>query len=126
MGCLSFKCKISKKVVNSDSSTGDAVHLFLLKEGQVIEHMFGNYDSYGRVFADKRESHEWTMDWSDVCNLMFSSNKGNGIAAILASEWKEGDPFPKTRSADDPNQGWGKVRNGNKVIGHFHKMYPVK
>ena len=108
MGCFSFLCKETGKGVESTSSSGMAVHLFLLKDGKVIEHMFGNYDSYGRVFDEtKEDSFEWKMEWGDVCDLMFHKDNSNGIAAILANYWKEGDPFPTSRSKPDPNQGWG-------------------
>lgn len=142
MGCFSFICKKSRRPVLSSSFSGDAVHLFLLKEGKVIEHMFGNYDSYGRVFSNKKDPKdtsmtdtspfEWKMEWGDVCNLMFDKDKSNGIAAILAPYWKEGDPFPKTRSKDDPNQGWGKHLKlinycgkdiGDLVENPYHKVY---
>lgn len=117
MGCFSFICKKSGKAVLSSSFSGDAVHLFLLKNGKVIEKMYGNYDSYGRVFKNVKDnddtsltnysSFEWNMDWSDVCDLMFDYDKSNGIAAILAPFWNEGDPYPTERSERDPNQGWG-------------------
>ena len=142
MGCFSFICKKSGEPVLSSSFSGDAVHLFLLKNGKVIEHMYGNYDSYGRVFSDKKEvddtsltdttAFEWKMDWGDVCDLIFDSNRSNGIAAILAPYWKEGDPYPTERSDDDPNQGWGDHGElltycGNdideKVKNPFHKVY---
>lgn len=142
MGCFSFLCKESNEPILSSSFSGDAVHLFLLKNGKVIEHMFGNYDSYGRVFSDKKEkndtsltetsSFKWKMEWKDVCNLMFSNDTSNGIAAILAPFWKEGDPYPTTRSEDDPGQGWGKHGKlmgytgkdiGKKVEKPFHKVF---
>jgi hypothetical protein len=142
MGCFSFICQESNEPVLSSSFSGDAVHLFLLKNGKVIEHMFGNYDSYGRVFSNKKEendtsqtdtsSFKWKMEWRDVCDLMFSRDKSNGIAAILAPFWKEGDPFPTTRSEDDPDQGWGKHGKlmgytgkdiGKKVEEPFHKVF---
>lgn len=117
MGCFSFICKKSNEPILSTSFSGDAVHLFLLKNGKVIEKMYGNYDSYGRVFKNKKDeddtsltdssSFEWKMKWDNVCNLMFDKDKSNGIAAILAPYWKEGDPYPTERSEDDPNQGWG-------------------
>lgn len=117
MGCFSFMCKKSNEPVLSSSFSGDAVHLFLLKDGKVIEHMFGNYDSYGCVFSNIKEeedssftdttSFQWETEWGQVCDLMFSGNKGNGIAAILAPFWKEGDPYPTELSDGDPNQGWG-------------------
>ena len=50
MGCFSFICKESNKAVASSSFDGDAVRMYLLKNGKVIEEMRGHYDSYGRVF----------------------------------------------------------------------------
>lgn len=138
MGCFSFICKKSGEPVLSSSSSGDAVHLFLLKNGKVIEHMFGNYDSYGRVFTNELDttvkhelykSFEWNMEWGDVVELMHSNDKSNGIAAILAPFWQEGDPYPIERSERDPNQGWGKHGElmgycgkdiGEKVENPFH------
>ncbi len=143
MGCFSFMCKKSGEPILSSSFSGDAVHLFLLKGGKVIEHMFGNYDSYGRVFSDVKNekdtsmtdetSFEWKMDWNDVCDLMFDKNESNGIASILSPFWKEGDPYPIERSNDDPNQGWGKHSQllgccskdiDKKVKEPYHKVFP--
>ena len=116
MGCFSFICKKSNEAVLSTSFSGDAVHLFLLKDGKVMEHMFGNYDSYGRVFKKElrtdvqhelHDSFKWKMGWSGACDLMFDKDKNNGICAILAPYWKEGDDYPTERSEGDPNQGWG-------------------
>ncbi len=142
MGCFSFICKESEEPVLSSSFSGDAVHLFLLKEGKVIEHMFGNYDSYGRVFSNVKDSKdtsltttssfEWKMDWHKVCDLMFDNDISNGIAAILAPFWKEGNSYPTERSKEDPNQGWGKHGKlfgycgedvGKKVKKPYHKTY---
>ena len=124
MGCFSFLCKVTGKAGLSTSFNGSPVHLFLLKDGKVIEHMHGNYDSYGRVF-----SFEWDMDWGEVCNLMFDPSKKNGIALIHDAYWKEGDPFPIERSQDDPNQGWGDTEREMdrttwpKVAKPFHKVF---
>lgn len=109
MGCFSFICKKSGKPANSSSFSGDLVHLFLLKNGKVVEHMYGQYDSYGRVFTSPEcaSYFEWKTSWDSVCDLMFDQDMGNGIAVIHDKYWKEGDPFPTTRSANDPNQGWG-------------------
>lgn len=142
MGCFSFICQKSGNAVLSSSFSGDAVHLFLLKKGKVIEHMFGNYDSYGRVFSNEKRdddtsltdksSFNWKMEWHDVCDLMFSHDKSNGIAAILAPYWKEGDPYPTNRSEGDPNQGWGEHMEligycgndiGDPVKEPYHKTY---
>lgn len=128
MGCFSFICKESGKAVHSDSFNGDAVHLFLLYNGEVIEEMFGNYDSYGHVFDGNGNSFDWKMDWGDVCDLMFDDNQGNGIAAILDNCYKGGTPF--TISDHDPNQGWsedGYYMGGrglwDKVPAPYHTIY---
>jgi len=141
MGCFSFICKKSNEPVLSSSFSGDAVHLFLLKKGKVIEHMFGNYDSYGRVFTNELDtsikhellkSFEWKMEFGNVYDLMFSEDKSNGIAAILSPFWKKGDPYPTERSEGDPNQGWGEHGKlmgfwGNdiceKVENPFHRVF---
>jgi hypothetical protein len=110
MGCFSFLCKKCGRPINSDSFRGQRVHLYLLKNGRVIEHMNGEYDSYGRVFDEHGESIKWKMPWDKVCNLMFHDNKNNGICAVhercLTKIF-----MPTTRSEDDPNQGWGKFVN---------------
>lgn len=106
MGCLSFKCKRTNMPALSSSFDGSACHMFLLKDGKVIEEMFGNYDSYGRVFDSKGESFKWNLEWGKVCDLIFNEDKSNGIALILTREPITTD-IPTTRSEDDPNQGWG-------------------
>lgn len=115
MGCFSFICKESGLPVASDSFSGDACRMYLLKNGKVIEEMHGHYDSYGRVFtADKGDSFEWKMDWHEVCDLMFDKDESNGIAVIL-EKYFTGN-IPTTRSEGDPDQGWGKRNGGRKKI----------
>ena len=131
MGCFSFMCKVTGTPALSTSFDGSPVHIFVLKAGKVIEHMYGNYDSYGRVFTkdgmDKMppESFEWKMGWNEVCDLDFSSSKKDGIAVIHARHWKEGDPFPIEKSDNDPNQGWGDppARGFERIEEPFHKVY---
>lgn len=133
MGCFSYICKKSGRAVNSTSFKGDRVHLFLLKDGKVIEHMYGNYDSYGRVFSNQKDpkdtsftdttSFEWKMNWGNVVDMHFGADKKSGIAAILEPYWKEGDPFPTERSEDDPDQGWGRLKNSDSVKEPYHKIY---
>jgi hypothetical protein len=116
MGCFSFICKESGLPVASDSFSGDAVRLYLLKNGEVIEEMRGHYDSYGRVFKDRtyEDSFEWKMHWSDVCDMMFNDNAGDGIAVVLEKYFI--DKIPTTQSEGDPDQGWGKRNGGGKII----------
>ena len=128
MGCFSFICKETGRPATSSSFDGTAVHLFLLKNGKVIEHMHGNYDSYGRVFAPDvmnkmpPESFEWKLDWGECCNLMFDPDKSNGIALIHANYWNEGMPYPVERSEGDPDQGWGNEGPWEEVLEPFHKF----
>jgi hypothetical protein len=114
MGCFSFLCKQSNLPVASDSFSGDAVRMYLLKNGNVIEEMRGHYDSYGRVFSDNEynDSFQWKMEWSDVCDLMFDDDNSNGIAVVL-EKYFDGT-IPTTRSKDDRNQGWGD-KNGGRI-----------
>ncbi len=122
MGCFSFMCKESGLPAWSSSFDGDAVRLFLLKDGKVIEEMHGHYDSYGRVFDENGNSYEWDMDWSDVCDLMFDGNDGSGIALVLDRFWNGN--VPTTQSDDDPDQGWGKKSGGGiKVDNPYHEVY---
>jgi hypothetical protein len=116
MGCFSFICKESGLPVASDSFSGDAVRLYLLKNGKVIEEMRGHYDSYGRVFKDRtyEDSFEWKMHWSDVCDMMFNDNKGDGIAVVLEKYFT--GKMPIEQSEGDPDQGWGKRNGGGKII----------
>ena len=123
MGCFSFICKESGLPVASSSFDGDAVRMYLLKDGKVIEEMYGHYDSYGRVFTkDKEDSFEWKTSWNEVCNLMFTSNEGDGIAVILEKYFT--GRIPTTRSEGDPDQGWGKKNGGGvKIERPFHIIY---
>jgi len=115
MGCFSFKCKESGKAVASSSFDGDAVRMYLLRNGKVIEEMRGHYDSYGRVFnSSGDDSFEWDTPWSEVCDLMFDSDESNGIAVVLEKHFKGN--IPTTRSEDDRNQGWGKPNGGGVKI----------
>lgn len=130
MGCFSFICKRTEKPALSSSFDGTACHMFLLKEGKVIEEMFGNYDSYGRVFDGKDGSFEWKLSWSKVCDLMFDDDTSNGIALILTTDPIR-ENIPTERSDSDPNQGWGDntelmdVTEGDlfaQVKNPFHKV----
>lgn len=143
MGCFSFKCLECGRGVRSSSFTGELVHLFLLKEGKIIQKMTGAYDSYGRVFINGtqrkgvrhklRESREWsnpTPDipfdsekveiigeehaiWLRVCDLMNSKDFTNGLAAVHVKCFKK-DPIH--RSPSDPEQGWGSRKK--KIAGY--------
>jgi len=124
MGCFSFKCKNSGKAVASDSFSGDAVRMYLLKDGKVIEEMGGFYDSYGRVFSDNdcKDSFEWKMDWNDVCDLISNDNPKDGLAVVL--ECYANGVIPTEQSVGDENQGWGKYRGKGAVIENpYHNVF---
>ena len=125
MGCFSFRCKNSGKAVASDSFSGDAVRMYLLKDGKVIEEMGGFYDSYGRVFSDNecKDSFKWKMDWYDVCDLIHNDNPKDGIAVVLECYFDE-NKIPTTQSESDRKQGWGKYKGKGAVIEQpYHKVY---
>jgi hypothetical protein len=124
MGCFSFICKESGLPVASSSFDGDAVRMYLLENGKVIEEMRGHYDSYGRVFKDStyEDSFEWNLEWGKVCDLMFTDNEGDGIAVILEKYFT--GTIPTTRSEGDPDQGWGKRNGGGvKIKEPIHIVY---
>jgi hypothetical protein len=116
MGCFSFICKESNKAVASSSFDGDAVRMYLLKNGKVIEEMRGHYDSYGHVFnPDSRgDSFEWKMPWGEVCDLIFEEYESNGIAVVLEKYFN--GTIPTTKSKIDPEQGWGECNGGGIFI----------
>lgn len=116
MGCFSFLCQECGKPGNSTSFRGDRVRLYLLKDGEVIDYMSGEYDSYGRVFDDEkkwinnelRASIKWKIGWSAVCDLIHDDDKpDHGMALIHEScfTWN----IPVEGSERDPDQGWGEV-----------------
>ena len=92
--------------------------------------MYGNYDSYGRVFTKgSTGSFEWKMDWGEVVDLCFNNNPKDGIAMILEDEYEQGY-IPDICSQSDPDQGWGKnweylgdVGEWKQVEEPFHKVY---
>jgi len=122
MGCFSFICKNSGKTAMSDSLSGDRVHLYLLKDGKVLESMHGNYDSYGRVFDSRGESMEWKMPWIDVCKLMFNNNIGDGIALVLDSI-HDSENIPTTQSHQCGSQGWGMITDGAPFPNPHHIVF---
>ncbi len=122
MGCFSFICKESGLPVASSSFDGDAVRLYLLENGKVIEEMKGHYDSYGRVFDGKGGSFEWKKDWGEIVDSMFNGKDGDGIAAVLECHFN--GTIPTTQSEGDPDQGWGEENGRDFVIDEpYHKIY---
>ena len=134
MGCFSYLCKKSGKPINSTSFEGDAVHLFLLDKGVVIEHMYGQYDSYGSVFGTTKDkddgsltdytSLKWDTDWQEIVSTHFDGDDTTGIAAILGHLY-DGVP-PTTISEDDPDQGWGRVKFKRLDKEPYHHKFKTK
>jgi len=121
MGCFSYLCRECGDAVNSGSFDGEHCTIYLLKDGEVVEKMTGQYDSYGRVFDANMDSREWKTDkWGNLCDLMFNDNTGDGFAVVhtdcqCGNEWL-------SQSDDDPEQGWGKYKHSIKgEASHFIK-----
>lgn len=90
MGCFSFLCRECGKPILSSSFRGQPVKLFLLKGGEVIEEMEGEYDSYGGVFnSDQTESIHWKMEWGDVCDLIHSGEYEKDAPTFVSELQKE-------------------------------------
>jgi len=136
MGCFSFICTECGKPINSDSFSGENVRLSLLQDGKVIEEMQGQYDSYGRVFGKEKgpkdtsltenTSIDWKKPWGGVFDLMFSNKQNTGISAAHVKCIRP-DYKPVKESKDDPNQGWGtmKQRHRRDEVEIYHKVYDV-
>jgi len=134
MGCFSWLCKECDKGIKSTSFSGDECLLFLLKDGEVVQKMEGQYNSYGSCFVEgysileKAEDSEsqnwedptpqipmrekrmegeghWDLVWERVCELMHGYDLRSGIAAYHKGCYL--GLLPTTRSESDPNQGWG-------------------
>jgi len=105
MGNFSFLCKKCNNPILSTSFVGQPCKLFLLKDGNIVETMEGQYDGYGRVLGVWAEdSLEWSMDWHTVVDLMCSHNPKDGIAAYHLNCY-DGSTVSE-KSEPDPNQGW--------------------
>lgn len=119
MGCFSYICPECKHPICSDSFSGEHCILMLVKEGEVLEWMQGEYDSYGRVFKVETKglgphgddkSYLWTvMDWGDIVNLHYNGCSYSGIAAYHSGCF-DGDMENVCVSNDDPEQGWEDYR----------------
>ena len=124
MGCFSFICGTCGQPINVGEGSGylgEHCALFLLKGGKVLEMMQGQYDSYGRVYLgdspDDSEAesntngdcqHWESMDWDGVCELMFSQNENDGIAAYHTKCTPIYESEMEVSESDD-EQGWGEI-----------------
>ena len=131
MGCFSYICKKCGKPVNSTSFDGEWTHIFYIRDGVPIEHMYGEYDSYGRVFKGENNpgSYDWDVDWSKAVGIHFNKSKKDGFAVIHGACFKGILDTPHTISDDDPDQGWGKLKKRftkDKGIKPFHEIINEK
>jgi hypothetical protein len=96
----------------------------LVKDGNVIEWMQGEYDSYGRVFSmdatayktkanglkGVTSSYEWTaMGWAAIVSMHFGGCSESGISAYH-SKCFDGDMENVEVSDNDPDQGWNEYQ----------------
>ncbi len=101
MGMFSFICPCCNKGIRAEGRIRNRVALHLIKDGEIVESLRGSYDGYGRT-----EESEWSLDWGDVCDIMFEENEKSGIMAF--HEECEPDVLPeiKYESEHDPSQGF--------------------
>jgi len=114
MGCFSWLCKECGKGILSTSFDGEQVKLFLLKDGNVIEMMEGNYDSYGRVFTENgKDSIHWKADYDDMPEREKMSKEMKERCKDFSEEMKESMFKSIEASLDEDRQRerdpWGKV-----------------
>ena len=71
MGSFSFICKNSNNIVKTSrvDGEGDAVYLYLLKNGKVIEEMYGNC---GGNFCNTIGSKEYQEFVCVICNSRYT------------------------------------------------------
>ena len=105
MGCFSYMCKECGKPVNSDSFTGEECRIYRLENGQVMQEMRGQYNSYGSVFDGDGLGTEWKGDIHENVDKHFNSDNTTGFAIV--HERCFSGKVPTTISDDDPDQGWG-------------------
>lgn len=107
MGCFSFNCKKCDQPVLHSFGWGQAVRLYLLEDGAVIESMDGMYSGFGTVINDHSDQQEWkTKSWLDICALIASDDECNGIAAVHEGCYDTYGAVPSTKSSDAPYQGY--------------------
>jgi len=115
MGCFSYLCHECGEGICSDSFTGERCRIYLLLDGEAIEEMRGEYDSYGRVFIDGtqrsdvkhplRESYEFKMENHEGFSSKDIDLDRTGYAMVHERCFT--GELPTRKSDYDPNQGWG-------------------
>ncbi len=133
MGCFSFLCSECGDPIRSNSFSGEFCILFLLEEGEILEWMQGQYDSYGRVFKihvppdgvspdDDESSKLWeSMEWGEVASLMNKGAPNTGIAAYHVECWHGHEGNRPEVSVNDPDQGWNMDDTDSDVYKHPRK-----
>jgi len=101
MGCFSYKCKVCGSAIIHE----EHCKLFFLSKGKIVETQEGDYDSYGRAGGNM-----WSEDWNMLVDLHFGKDNTSGFAAVHLACIRDKKYTPRTRSADDPNQGAGTPR----------------
>lgn len=83
MKYFSYKCNICGEAINSDSFTGELCKLVLIKNGEEIESLQGQYNSQGTVFLPGlKESLSWkSLSQESINDLINNDNINDGIVA---------------------------------------------
>lgn len=85
---FSLKCLVTGEI----QRVGDVVHLFLLKDGVVLEEMYGIYNGQGTIGNIARgENYRW-YNREFVTSLMLDEDPSNGIACISAASFNDVTP----------------------------------
>lgn len=111
MGCFSYMCKECGVPINDM----ERCIIFFLDKKEVVEIQHGTYDNYGCVHEAMtgKESHSgesWKYkEWGKLVDMQFDNDNSSGFAVYHEACYT--GQTPRTRSKDDPNQGWGRAKD---------------
>lgn len=113
---FSLKCLVTGEI----QKTGDTVYLFLLKDGVVLEDMFGVYNGQGSVGdVDKSENYKW-YNRDFITELILDEDMTSGIACISANKFKGKLP---TISSDHIVENENIKNTMKSGVVPFHNVY---
>lgn len=113
---FSLKCLVTGET----QKTGDTVYLFLLKDGVVLEDMFGVYNGQGSVGdVDKSENYKW-YNRDFITELILDEDMTSGIACISANNFNGKLP---TISSDHIVENENIKNTMKSGVVPFHNVY---
>lgn len=111
MGNFSYICKGCNTPVNDM----EKCVFFLLDKGIIVEYQIGTNNNYGATTEAERKEHSFSgetwkyKDWDELVTMMCGNDKTSGFAVYHQVCYH--DQIPTEESEDDPNQGWGEMRD---------------